>query len=206
MAEKVASNRLLEHLVQQGLMGEAELRSASALRADESASMVRLLLEANLIREVDLARGLGSYFRYPLVNLSRVRVSKQALERATGEFCQRHQVLPFGIDTTGELLVAIADPTQVTAIDALRFRNGQNVRPYVATVSQLRSAIEFYYFGRQGQVDHRPARTSTRIPIPGATASQPVPTPQEHRTGTLSPDALSSEINTGGFFNDPSRP
>ena len=143
-------------------MTEIQLRSAVAHQKESGAEIPAILLETGLINEVDLARGLASFFKFPLVNLSRIRVTKQALKRATGDFCRRQQVLPFGLDpATGDLLVAVSDPAQVGAIDALRFRNGQTVKPYVAPSSQLREAIEFYYFGAG-------AGNSTSPPAAGA--------------------------------------
>ena len=162
------NNRLLDHLVQNGLLSEVELRSAVARQKEIGGELVDVLLEARLIGEVDLARGLASFFRFPLVNLGRIRVTKQALQRANGEFCRSQQILPFGLDkSTGDLLVALSDPGQVGAIDALRFKNGQNVKPYVAPRSQLRDAIEFYYYGSGATGSHAAVKTpSGRIVEP----------------------------------------
>lgn len=142
------NNRLLDHLVQTGVISDVQLRSALAHQKEAGGELLDVLIDAELVGEIDLARGLANFFRFPLVNLSRIRVTKQALKRATGEFCRRQQVMPFGIDSeSGDLLVAVSDPAQVSAIDALRFRNGQNVKPYVAPKTQLKQAVEFYYFG-----------------------------------------------------------
>lgn len=174
MGERVTiNNRLLDHLVQNGLLSEVELRSAAARQKEIGGELVDVLLEARLIGEVDLARGLASFFRFPLVNLGRIRVTKQALLRATGEFCRRQQILPFGLDkSTGELQVALSDPGKVTAIDALRFQSGQEVKPYVAPRSQLRDAIEFYYYGSGATGAHSAVKTSSGRIVQSQAAGQ----------------------------------
>lgn len=154
---------MLEHLVQAGLVSAAHVRDAESLADDGGDSVFDALLRAGAITEVDLARGVASFFRFPLVNLKRIRVAKSALKEISGEFCRRHQLLPFGVDSSsGELLVAVADPAQIVATDALRFRNNQHVKAYVAPRSQLREAIEYYYFG-PGSTGERPPRRSSTI-------------------------------------------
>ena len=168
--QAVKYGRLLDHLLQSGLVTEAHVRSAQVHKTDEQSDLVEVMLEHGLISEIDLARGIASFFRFPLVNLTRIRVTKRALQAATGEFCRRHQVLPFGVDPNGgELLVAVSDPSQVSVTDALRFRNNQKIKAYVAPRTQLREAIEFYYFG-EGAASLRKRRRSGAA---GATGLQP---------------------------------
>ena len=163
------NNRLLDHLVQTGVLSDVQLRSALAHQKEAGGELLDVLIDAELVGEIDLARGLANFFRFPLVNLSRIRVTKQALKRATGEFCRRQQVMPFGVDSeSGDLLVAVSDPAQVSAIDALRFRNGQNVKPYVAPKTQLKQAVEFYYFGPGAT---GPLRTKNRKDVKGVSSS-----------------------------------
>ena len=164
--------RLVEHLLERQLITEASVQNAQALQAPGQTDLTKIMVEHDLITDVNLARGIASFFRFPLVNLTRIRVARQALEAAKGEFCRRNQVLPFGLDqNSGELLVAVSDPSQVTVTDALRSRNNQNVRAYVAPRGQLRDAIEFYYFGAVPQ-----AKTTASTPSP-APAELPKKTP-----------------------------
>lgn len=187
--QAVTTSRVLQHLVQTGLVGEGVVRQALAHQREVGGEVLDALIEVSGLDEDALAHSLAAFHSLPLVNLTRVRVSKQALRRATGDFARRHQILPFGIDSaTADLLVAISDPTQVAAVDALRFRSGQNVRTYVAPRSQLFEAIEFYYYGGVGadaplstppqttttttrqQVLHAPSETARRE-VPAATDS-----------------------------------
>jgi hypothetical protein len=167
LAERVANySRLLQHLVQLGLVAESDARVAVEREKERGGGdLLDAVLGQGLVHEQELAGALASFYRIPQVNLTRVRVTKQALREATGEFCRQHQVLPFAVDhQTSELLVAVADPAQVAAVDALRFRRGQSVRTYVAQRSQLREAIEFYYF-----TEHTDSRPLTGPPRSGLT-------------------------------------
>lgn len=170
-------SRLLEHLSQLGLLNEGERREVIAFQGRKDGSIVKILLEMGLIREVDLARGIASFFRYPFVDLTRIRVTKQALQQAAGDFCRRHKILPFGIDPKSrDLLVAIADPSTVTAIDALRFQSSCNVKPYVAATTQLSEAIEFYCQGTSGSLPSKPASTASAVgPTPPSTGANQRP-------------------------------
>jgi hypothetical protein len=144
--------RVLDHLVSAGTLAESWVQDALQRCSESGSCVLDLLLEAQILNEVELAKALGTVFKLPLVNLTRARVTKQALRRSNGEFCRRHQVLPFAIDAnSGELLVAVSDPEQKTALESLRFRNNQNIKPYISPRKQLHDAIEFYYFS--GQVE-----------------------------------------------------
>jgi hypothetical protein len=174
LAELVASyTRLLQHLVQLGLVGANDVRAASERQKEIGGDVLEALLEGGMLHEQELAGALASFYRVPQVNLTRVRVTKQALRQANAEFCRQHQVLPFALEhQTGELLVALGNPSQVSAIDALRFRHAQNVRVYIAPRSQLREAIEFYYFS-----DHGESRPTTGPPRTGP-AQRPLTSPR----------------------------
>ena len=179
MAEKLAnSNRLIEHLLKTGLVSKRDVLTATRRQKEFGGDLIEVLVGMDLIDESQLARGLASFYSLSPVNLTRVRVSKKALASANPEFCRRHQVMPFGIDSaSGNLLVAVANPARIPALDALRARSGGTVRAYVAPYRQLRDAIEFYYFGDSSKAARKAAApirpTSERMIDPAAIGGGP---------------------------------
>ncbi|MDX9721860.1 MAG: hypothetical protein RBU37_14005 [Myxococcota bacterium] len=153
------NKKLLEHLLKSGILDSTQLQSAISKQRLSGADILDILLRNRMVSEVDLARGLGSFYKYKVVDIAQVVPKSEALARADLDFCRRHQLLPFSIDrNTGDLLVAIADPSKaVGAIDALQAKTGLNIRPYVAPRFSLGQAIDRAFSGEQ-------AGSSSRLP------------------------------------------
>ena len=143
------NRKLLDHLLHSGIIDATQLQSAMAKQRLSGADVLEILLLNRMVSEVDLARGLGSFYKYKVVDIAQVVPKADALERAEAEFCRRHQLLPFAIDrNTGDLLVAIADPSKaVGALDAFQAKTGLNIRPYVAPRFALGAAIDRAFDG-----------------------------------------------------------
>ncbi|MBN1946301.1 MAG: hypothetical protein JW797_11545 [Bradymonadales bacterium] len=183
-------SRVLELLVRDGALTPRQAHQALRAQDAGGGNLLDILIESESMQEVALARALGQAFQIPLIDLTKARVTKPALRRASGEFCRRHQILPFCVDPhTGELLVAISDPEQRTAIEALRFRNNQSIRTHIAPRRQLREAIQYYYFsGAVPELASPPKKapiTKPHIPI-----SSPAPDTGKHSAQNKAPEPV----------------
>lgn len=143
------NRRLLDHLLKLGFVDEIQLRSAMARQRQFGGDILHVMVEQKMISEETIAQGLASFYRYPIVDFHSVKVEQDALDMLSGEFCRRHEVLSFAFDReTDDLMVALVDPAQVvTVVDAIRFKTGKKVRPFVAARSMLKAQIEHHYFG-----------------------------------------------------------
>jgi len=109
--------------------------------ADES--VVRELMARGAITSSQLARARAAQAGIPFVELTDYPVDRTAVTLIPGAICRRHTVLPIGT-ADGMIIVAMADPGNVFAIDDVRAASRLNVAPAVAEEADLRAAIDRY--------------------------------------------------------------
>lgn len=109
--------------------------------ADEAA--VRDLLARGAINAVQLARARAAQTGLPFVELADYPVDRTAVSLVPGAICRRHSVLPIG-SADGTVILAMADPGNVFAIDDVRAAARMNVAPAVAELGELLTAIDRY--------------------------------------------------------------
>jgi type IV pilus assembly protein PilB len=109
--------------------------------ADES--VVRELIERGAITSGQLARARAAQAGLPFVELADYPVDRTAVALIPGGVCRRHKVLPIGT-ADGMVVLAMADPGNVFAIDDVRAASRLNVAPAVAEEADLLGAIDRY--------------------------------------------------------------
>ncbi|MGO4592868.1 GspE/PulE family protein [Leifsonia sp. 2TAF2] len=116
-------------------------RVATEPTADES--VVRELMSRGAITSSQLARARATQAGLPFVELSDYPVDRAAVALIPGSICRRHTVLPIGT-ADGTIIVAMADPGNVFAIDDVRAASRLTVAAAVAEESDLQAAIDRY--------------------------------------------------------------
>lgn len=116
-------------------------RVATEPTADEA--VVRELISRGAITSSQLARARAAQAGIPFVELADYPVDRSAVAAVPGALCRRHTVLPIGI-AEGMIVLAMADPGNVFAIDDVRAASRLNVAAAVAEESDLRAAIDRY--------------------------------------------------------------
>ncbi len=109
-----------------------------ALRDHEAAgeSLTSFLLSERLVVEEDLVQVMAQEVGLPFLDLTETPPDPEAAELVPVAVARRHMVLPVGFDG-GLPVVAMADPTDVFALDDLRSILGRNFKPVVATRAQI---------------------------------------------------------------------
>src|SRR6056297_3540443 len=140
----MAANRLGELLVRNKLIDEQQL--AKALE-DQRASGGRLgasLVKLGYLQEEDLAAFLSRQYGVPSINLSEFDIDENVIKLIPNEVAQKYQLVP--VNRAGAtLIVAMADPSNIFAIDDIKFMTGYNVEVVVAAEACIRNAIDKYY-------------------------------------------------------------
>ncbi len=130
---------LSEILVIRGLMPITALDPATTDPAADEAT-VRELVEGGVVTESQVASARAAQLGLPFVDLTEYPVERSAVALVNPQLLRRHEVLPIGRD--GErLLLAMADPRDVVALDDVRAAVRLQVRPVVAERSDLLAAI-----------------------------------------------------------------
>ena len=135
-------------LLEGGLVTPDQLDSAVLEQNRLGRSLGRVLVEQGVLTEAQLVASLAAQIGMRFVDLSDVAVDGAALARIPGTVARRHTAIPIGFEE-GKLVVAMADPANVFAIDDIKQIAGQrgylDVKPVVATRNDVVAAIDRYY-------------------------------------------------------------
>ena len=104
------------------------------------------MVEMGLLTDSQLVGVLAAQIGMRFVELADVAVDGAAVAAVPASICRRHSLLPIGFED-GKLVVAMADPGNVFAIDDIRSLSGLDVRPVVATKADVTSAIDRLHRG-----------------------------------------------------------
>ncbi len=144
VANLVGITGIARRLVQDGALDEAVARDAMAESAKTKTALTKYLTEKKLISHLDLAAAFGLEFGLPVMDLSAVDLRYLASKVIPEELALKQSVLPL-IKRGGKLYVAISDPTNTTALDAVKFAANSPVEPVVVAEDALRKILELAY-------------------------------------------------------------
>lgn len=138
------SNRLGEMLVKSNLITEDQLKKALAQQTSSGGRLGSNLVKLGYISEEDITSFLSKQYGVPSINLAHFEIDAAVIKLVPAEIAQKHMVIP--INRKGNCLtVAVADPSNIFAIDDVHFLSGFPTKPVVATETQIRNAIDRYY-------------------------------------------------------------
>ena len=130
---------LSEILIIRGFVPITSL-DASATDPSNDEAQVRGLIEGGVVTESQVASARAAQLGLPFVDLTEYPVDRSAIALVPVQLLRRHDVLPIGRDGD-KLLLAMADPRDVLALDDVRAAVRLQVRPVVAERSDLLAAI-----------------------------------------------------------------
>jgi type IV pilus assembly protein PilB len=137
-------NRLGELLVRNQLITDDQLKRALDLRKKEGSRLGAALIKLGYIEESDLATFLSRHYGVPSINLAEFDIEPSVIATIPPEVAQKYQMIP--INRAGAtLIVAMADPSNIFAIDDIKFMTGYNVEVVVAAEAAIKAAIDKYY-------------------------------------------------------------
>ena len=134
---------LARALVQAGRLKEAEAEQLISQANHEKRSLIEQILASQKISSIDLARFVAETFGYPLLDLAvfdEAHVPVNAIDR---KLLAAHRVIPLN-RRGNRLSVAIADPTNLRALDEIRFQTGLGVDPVVVEHQKLMPLVTKY--------------------------------------------------------------
>ncbi|MBI4540535.1 MAG: type IV-A pilus assembly ATPase PilB [Gemmatimonadetes bacterium] len=144
MATTVGTDRLGDLFVREGLITEEQLEKALQ---DAKASNTRIgfsLVKLGFVAEDELTRMLARQYRVPAVDLDKVNVDPKVIKLVPADVALKHLVLP--LRRVGRTLtVAMANPTDLGAIDDLKFITRYDIEPVVVGEYTLRRHLEKYH-------------------------------------------------------------
>ena len=138
------TNRLGELLVREKLINLQQLRQAQEEQRKSGKNLGYALAKLGYISDGEITSFLSTQYRVPAVDLEEYEIDPDVTRLVSREVCDKHKIIP--ISKSGSaLVVAMSDPTNLHAIDDIKFLTGFNVEPVVASETGITDAIERAY-------------------------------------------------------------
>src|SRR5271168_2571641 len=138
------SSRLGEILVKDSLITADQLRQALDHQKKTGGRLGTCLVKMGLVSDDDITAVLSRQYGVPSINLKFYEVDPLVIKLVPQETAVRYQIVPLSrVGST--LTIAMTDPTNVFAMDDIKFMTGFNVEPVVASETAISEAIHKFY-------------------------------------------------------------
>jgi type IV pilus assembly protein PilB len=140
------SVRLGEILVKESLISQDQLQKALEYQRANGGKLGSCLTKMGFITDDDITGVLSRQYGVPSINLKYYEIDPNVIRLIPQDTALRYQVVP--LSRVGSVLtIAMTDPTNVFAMDDVKFMTGFNVEPVVASESAIAEAISRFYGG-----------------------------------------------------------
>src|SRR5918994_743930 len=140
------SAKLGEILVRENLVTPQQLREALEYQRSSGGRLGSNLVKLGIISDDVITTVLSRQYGVPSINLELFQIEPDTINLISQEVALKHSVLPIS-KVGATLTMAMADPTNVFAMDDIKFMTGLNVEPVIASEASIHSAIGKYYSG-----------------------------------------------------------
>jgi len=138
------SVRLGELLTKASLITQDQLKEALKLQKETGGKLGETLIKLGFVAEEDITECLSQQFGVPSINLAHFEIDSSVIKLIPADVARKYNILP--VNKTGATItIAMADPTNVFAMDDIKFMTGYNVEPVVASELGIKAAIDNYY-------------------------------------------------------------
>ncbi len=140
----MAKTRLGDLLIRNGLLTEEQFAKAVNEQKMNRERLPATLIRLKYISEDELAAFQSRQYGAPLIDLDEFEVDVNVVKLISADVVQKYHLIP--ISRAGAtLIVAMSDPSNIFAIDDIKFMTGHNVEVVVATEGAIKNAIDKYY-------------------------------------------------------------
>jgi type IV pilus assembly protein PilB len=149
----VPAKRLGEMLVDAGVIDEVQLNDALEVQKATGGQLGKVLVELGHADQASILAILAEQIGIPFIDMSKKHPDPSAIAVVPRDLATQYALMPVGFDDRGRLIVAMADPWNVLALDDLRIITGYDCVPAIATRDDIMSTIEEMYgaVGRLGE-------------------------------------------------------
>jgi type IV pilus assembly protein PilB len=138
------SGRLGEILVKESLITSDQLKQAVEHQKKNGGRLGTALTKLGFVRDDEITQVLSRQYGVPSINLKYYEVEPAVIKLIPQETAARYQVVPLS-RVGATLTIAMTDPTNVFAMDDIKFMTGFNVEPVVASETDINDAIHKFY-------------------------------------------------------------
>src|SRR4051794_8962488 len=138
------SQRLGDLLVKEKIITPEQLEQASKVQKEQSCRLGSALVKLGFLSDEDVTNFLSRQYGVPAINLSYFEIDTQVVKLVPFETAKRYQILPLS-RVGASLTIAMVDPTNVFAMDDIKFMTGFNIEPVVASETAIMEGIDKAY-------------------------------------------------------------
>src|ERR1700730_8877736 len=132
MTSKSVAERIAEVLIEDGLLLPNQLEEAVSIQKTEGGRLLKILTDKQFVNEQDMAFSTGRCLNTPPINLAKLHVPEEVMALVPRDMAKTNKLVPIA-RLDGKLFVAMADPTNVLAVDDLKRRGQLEIVPMIAT-------------------------------------------------------------------------
>src|SRR6476659_8201715 len=132
MRSKSFAERIADVLIEDGLLLPSQLEEATLFQQKEGGRLLKILTDKEFVTDQDMTVSMGRCLNTPLINLSKIRVPEEVMQLVPRELAKANKLVPIA-RLNGKLFVAMADPTNVLAVDDVKRSFQIETGPMIAT-------------------------------------------------------------------------
>ena len=140
------SQRLGDLLVKEKIITPEQLAQATKAQKEQNCRLGSALVKLGFLSDEDVTNFLSRQYGVPAINLSYFEIDPAVVKLIPFETAKRYQILPLS-RVGASLTIAMVDPTNVFAMDDIKFMTGFNIEPVVASESSILAGIDKSYGG-----------------------------------------------------------
>jgi len=137
---------LADVLVAQGALEKTRAEKVKLAEVQTGRPQEEILVSQNLVNETEITKAKAKLYNIPYIDLSTIPVSPEALSTLPQEVAARFKAFPVSIDPTNkQIIIAMADPLNLTAIEFIEQKTGYFVKPHAAEESKIDTLVSTGY-------------------------------------------------------------
>src|SRR3954464_3262629 len=138
------SQRLGDLLVREKIISAEQLTQALRKQKETGSRLGSVLVKLGFLNDEEVTNFLSRQYGVPAINLQFFEIDPNVVKLIPQETARKHQILPLS-RVGASLTIAMVDPTNVFAMDDIKFMTGFNIEPVVASESSIVAGIEKSY-------------------------------------------------------------
>jgi len=143
------SEKLGELLVKSNFITSQQLGKALEDQKASGGKLGDSLIRLGLVKEGELVGFLSKQYGMPSVNLAELKISPDVIKIIPNDVAIKYQVIPVSLKNS-TLIVAMVDPSNIFAIDDIKFLTGYRIEPMITSESAMAHALDTYYGTTKG--------------------------------------------------------
>jgi type IV pilus assembly protein PilB len=136
--------RIGELLLKEKRLTPAQLQEALNYQKTNGGKLGFNLVKLGFVKDEEITALLSKQYGVPSINLAQFEIDPAVVKLIPAETAQKYQIVPLS-RAGATLTIAMTDPTNVFAMDDIKFMTGYNVEPVVASETAVTEAIQRYF-------------------------------------------------------------